>query len=85
MSLYTTDIAALRGSLERDEPDDDARTHTHSEIETLLDLEAEEIERDAIDYASAEHAAFTARLKRESREQQDREALLADFLDHYHY
>ena len=85
MSLYTTAITELRGSLERDDLDDDARAHTYSEIETLLDLEAEELERDAIEYASAEAAAFAERLERESREQQDRESRLADLLDHYHY
>ena len=53
MNIHADAIVALRGSLERDDLDDDARARTEAEIETLVDLEAEDAEREALEHASA--------------------------------
>lgn len=84
MSIHADAIVALRGSLERDDLDDDARARTEAEIETLVDLEAEDAEREALEHTSAEAAAQAARFEAENRKERDREARLADILDSYH-
>ena len=55
-----------------------------AEIETLVDLEAEDAEREALEHASAEAAAQAARFEAENRKERDREARLADIFDSYH-
>ena len=74
MSLHADAIAALRGSLEGDDLDDDGRARTEAGIQALLDPEAEDAEREAREHASAEAAARAARFEAENRKERDREA-----------
>ena len=83
MSLHVDAIETLRGSLERDDLDDEARSRTEAGIQTLLDLEAEDAEREALERASAEATAEVAWFEAQSRKERDREAPLADIMDRY--